>query len=329
MRIGIYLRLFTILPVLAQLAFSQSSLASRVLIVYDPADTDSKAVATHYQTVRGVPAANMCAITSEAASQIDYSDYVSLIRNPVRSCLNSVGPQNILYILLAYLQPLKFQTTTGLTYSVDSYLADIWDQYATRFFNPNPTAVHRYYAESQSQGNAFIPFQSLAAYRTTARAQLIYSVWRLDGATAAIAKAQVDNATAAMAAGGPPISQVLGSQTNACVNMKESISGIPDTGLFTIDWDLYRAAQMLTTATKFNVITDMLQTQFGTSPSPNCPNTGFYVGWYNYGDYNDAFSWDQGAIGWDIDSGALADTRSGSWWGAAPLPTALLLRRVR
>ena len=40
---------------------------------------------------------------------------------------------------------------------------------------------------------AFVPFQSLANYRATTRAQTIYSVWRLDGATAAIAEAQVDS----------------------------------------------------------------------------------------------------------------------------------------
>jgi uncharacterized protein (TIGR03790 family) len=206
-----------------------------------------------------------------------------------------------------------------LTFSIDSFLADIWDQYATQYFDPVPTAVHRYYAESQSQGNSFIPFQSLAVYRTTARAQLIYSVWRLDGPTVAVANAQVDGATAAMAAGGPPVSQVLGSPSNACVDMKESTSGIPDSGLYSIDWDLYRASQILTAANKFSVITDMLPTQFGTSPSPNCPNSGFYVGWYNYGSYNSAFSWDQGSIGWDIDSGALADTRNPPWWGAGAI----------
>ena len=316
-----YLRFLTLLPVVTFPAYTQTSLASRVLVLYNPMDANSAAVAAHYQTARAVPNANMCAVnvSSSASTNLAYSDYVSLIKTPVQACLNSVGSQNILYILLAYLRPLTLQTTTGLTFSVDSFLADIWDQYATQFFNPVPTAVHRYYAESQSQGNSFIPFQSLATYRTTARAQLIYSVWRLDGPTVAIANAQVDGATAAMAGGGPPISQVSGSRSNACVDMKESTSGIPDSGLASVDWDLFRASQILAAANQFSVITDMLPTQFGTSPSPICPNTGLYVGWYNYGSYNNAFSWDQGSIGWDIDSGALADTRNGPWWGAGAI----------
>ena len=305
----------------AQSAFSQASLASRVLIVYDPSSSDSVAVAAHYQAARGVPAANLCPITMPGGT-LTYSLYVSAVKTPVRACLNSVGPQSILYILLAYPQQQDIQAPSGQIYSLDSFLADIWDQYTTQFFEV-PPAVHRYYAESQSQGNAFVPFQSLANYRNMARAQLIYSVWRLDGASAAIANAQVDNATAAMAAGGPPISQVLGSPANACVDLTYGTVNTPvgdaDSGYATANWDLYRISQMLTTANNFNVITDFLSTNFGTAPSPNCPNTGLYVGWYNYGDYNNAFSWDQGAIGWDLDSGALVSTRSGPWWGTGAI----------
>ena len=315
MSVSIGLRLLAFLAMIAQVALSQTSLASRVLIVYSPTDSNSTAVAAHYQTSRGVPSANLCAISAPTAPNISYVDYLSLIRNPVRSCLNAAGPQNILYILLAYLRPLSVQANATQAYAVDSFLADIWDQYATQFFTI-PTATHRFYAESQSQGHAFVPFQSLAAYRTTARSQLIYSVWRLDGATPAIALAQVDNVTAAMAAGGLPISQVAGSLANACVDMTSSPVGVPDSGYTTANWDLYREAGFLTTANKFNVILDSLNTSFGVAPSPSCLNTGWYVGWYNYGTYNNGFSWDRGSIGWDLDSGALADTRSGPWWGA-------------
>jgi len=290
-------------------------LASRVLIVYSPTDPNSTAVASHYQTARGVPSSNLCPISAPSTYLVSYSDYVNLIRNPVRSCLTAAGSQNILYIVLAYLRPLSVQATATQSYAVDSFLSDIWDQYTTQFFNPSPTAVHRYYAESQSQGNAFVPFQSLAAYRLTSRAQLIYSVWRLDATTPAIAMAQVDSALAAAAAGGPPISQILGSPSNACVDLTYLPQGAPDSGYATANWDLYRAAGFLTAANNLNVIVDSQNTSFGISPSPNCANTGLYTGWYNYGGYIDAFSWDKGSIGWDLDSGALVDTRSGPWWG--------------
>lgn len=314
MPLKIHFRIFAILPLLAQLAFSQSSLASRVLIVYSPTDPNSTAVAAHYQSARGVPSSNLCAISAPTAYSVSYSDYVSLIRNPIRTCLNTLGPQNILYVVLAYLRPLVIAASTQ-NYSVDSFLSDIWDQYTTQFFTV-PVAVHRYYAESQSQGNAFIPFQSFSDYRAGSRAQLIYSVWRLDGATVAIAEAQVDNALAATAAGGLPISQVLGSPANACIDMTYLPQGDPDSVYTTANWDLYRAAGFLTAANNLKVVVDSLSTSFGVGSSPNCPNTGLYAGWYNYGAYNDAFSWDRGSIGWDLDSGALVDTRSGPWWGA-------------
>jgi len=316
MRLDIYIKVFAVLAVLARLAFSQSSLASRVLVVYNPTEPNSVAVAAHYQTARGVPNANLCAITESSANPLPYSVYLSAVRNPIRGCLNAAGPQQILYILLAYLQPLTLQGgPAGYEYSIDGFLSDIWDQYTTQIFNTVPTAVHRYYAESQSQGNAFVPFQKFADYRASARAQLIYSVWRLDGATPDIANAQVDNALAATAAGGPPISSVLGVPPNACVDMLGPALVRPDSGYATGDWDLYRAAGFLIAANNFNTLVDTLGTSFGVSPSPNCPNAGLYVGWYNYGTYNDAFTWDKGSIGWDLDSGALVSTRGGIWWG--------------
>jgi uncharacterized protein (TIGR03790 family) len=303
----------------AQHAFSQSSLASQVLIVYSPTDPNSTAVAAHYQAARGIPNANLCGITAPTGYSVDYTDYVNLIRNPIRNCLTALGPKNILYIVLAYLRPLALQATATLTYSVDSFLADIWDQYTTQFFNPVPPAVHRYYAESQSQGNSFVPFQSLAAYRTTSRAQLIYSVWRLDGATPAVADAQVDSVMAATAKGGPPVSAVTGSLANACVDMTYLPQGDPDSAYTTANWDLYRVAGFLTAANNFNVVVDSMETSFGVGSSPDCLNTGLYAGWYNYGSYNNAFSWDLGSIGWDLDSGALVDTRSGPWWGTGAI----------
>ena len=300
-------------------AFSQSSLASRVLLVYSPTDPDSTAVAAHYQAARGIPNANLCAVAAPTGNtDVAYNDYVTIFRNPVRACLNALGPQNILYIVLAYLRPLRINTT-NLNYSLDSFLSDIWDQYTTQFFTV-PTAVHRYYAESQSQGMAFVPFQSFANYRATARAQLIYGVWRLDAATPAVAEAQVDAVIAAEAAGGP-ISQVLGTPANACVDLTATPLLGPDDGYTTANWDLYRVSGFFTQANNYNVITDYQETSFGNGTSPLCPNTALYTGWYNYGAYNNAFTWDKGSIGWDLDSSGLWDPRVGATtsWGTGAI----------
>ena len=310
------------LLVFGQAAHAQSSLASRVLVVYAANDSDSSSLATYYQAKRAVPNSNICPVTlpNPAATVLSTSEYLNAVKTPVRNCLNAAGAGNILYIVLTYIRPFVVDPGSGLRfYALDSYLADIWDRYATRAFNPAPTGPHRYYADNQSQGESYIPFQSLADYRADARNALIYSVWRLDAATPALAKGLVDKALAAEAAGGP-ISQVPGSKANACIDLIGDVTGYPDSGLQTGNWDLLRAKQALTAANNFNMIFDTLGTTFGNAPSPNCPNTGLYAGWYNYGTYNNAFSWDPGAIGWDLNSGSLADPRGGGWWG----PNALL-----
>ncbi len=262
----------------------------------------------------------MCPLSlpSPDSSDLNASDYINSVKTPVQQCLNAVGPQTILYIVFAYVRPYVLDPGGMDGYALDSYMADIWDQYTTQDFNPIPTRNQPYYVDNQSQGNVYAPFQSLAQYRAVGTLPLIYSVWRLDGATPALAQGLIDNALAAEAAGGP-ISQVNGSLTNACIDMVVDPNGFPDDGLRFGDWDLYRASQFLSSTNAFNVIADTLNTTFGNAPSPSCPNSGLYAGWYNYGTYNDAFTWDAGSIGWDLDSGALFDPRGGEWWGSNAL----------
>jgi uncharacterized protein (TIGR03790 family) len=319
-------RLFALILFLAAISSpAQTSLASNVLVVYASNDPDSTAVGAYYADRRGIPNANLCPVTlpNPAATALNGPNYESFLRIPVQACLNNLGAGNILYIVLAYLRPYAVSPGTGLNYyALDSYLADIWDQYTTQIFDPYPTETQPYYADNQSQGNVFIPFQSLATYRALGSLPLIYSVWRLDGPTPASAMALVDNALAAEWAGGP-ISQVSGSPTNACIDMAADPTGNPDDGYRAADWDLFRAAQFLSATYSFQVVTDMSNEVFGTAPAPDCRNTALYTGWYNYGRYNDAFSWNPGSIGWDLDSGALIDPRSGVWWGSNALARGL------
>jgi uncharacterized protein (TIGR03790 family) len=302
-------------------AATTNPLASRVLIVYASNDANSSAVANYYQSRRAIPGANMCPIAWPLpnAPNVLASDWANTVQPAIQACLNSAGPQNILYIVLAYVRPYVLNSNTGLgSYALDSYIADIWNQYAAVAFDPVPTRTHPYYQDDQSQGNVFAPFQSFAQFRKLPTLPLFYSVWRLDGASVQLAEALVDNAIAAEAAGGP-VSQVAGSLGNACIDMATDPSNWPDTGYRSADWDLLRASQALSLTNNFSVITDTNSTTFGTPPSPNCPNTSLYAGWYNYGTYNNAFSWNAGSIGWDLDSGALADPRNGPFWGGLAL----------
>src|SRR5258706_16377593 len=95
-------------PIFIASANAQSSLASRVLIVYDPSDPSSNEVATYYKAQRGVPTANMCAVSLNGAMEdLTPAQYVSIFKTPVQGCLTTVGPSNILYIVLAWLRPYR------------------------------------------------------------------------------------------------------------------------------------------------------------------------------------------------------------------------------
>jgi uncharacterized protein (TIGR03790 family) len=305
--------------------YAQTPPASSVLVVYASNDPDSTWIGAYYADRRGIPPSHLCpvALPDIAATALNGPDYERFIKAPIQACLNNLGAGNILYIVLAYLRPYAVSPGSGLNYyALDSYLADIWDQYTTEIFDPYPTQTQPYYADNQSQGNVYLPFQSLAAYRALDSLPLIYSVWRLDGPTPNIAMALVDNALAAEAGGGP-ISQIPGTSANACIDMVADPTANPDDGYRAADWDLFRASQFLSATNRFHVVADTNSEVLGTPSVPDCRNTSLYSGWYNYGKYNDAFSWNPGSIGWDLDSGALVDPRSGVWWGSNALARGL------
>jgi uncharacterized protein (TIGR03790 family) len=284
------------------------SLNQRVLVVYNTNFADSLTVANHYMTQRGIPAANLCAISPPSSTEITMTDYVNTVRTPIQTCLTNAGRTNILYIIFSYLNPYRISVSNPpYIYSTDSFVSDIWDQYTTQLFNPAPTASHRYYAASQSQGNAFLPFVSLATYRTQPKATLLYSVWRLDAATLALAEGLVDKAMQAENAGGP-----------AGQGCFDSRSGDPnllsDAGYQSGDWTIHAAAQFMSQA-GIGVTEDTNFEEFGTAPAPlTCPNAAFYSGWYSFDNYNDAFAWNPGAIGFHLDSASAVDPRGGLSW---------------
>lgn len=294
-------------------------LAAKTMVVYVSNSPDSVAVKDYYTAARSIT--NTCAITLPDISVTTFAqaDYVTYIRNPIRTCLNGVsgGAGNILYIVLAYVRPYIVQGPS-YHYAIDSYLADIWDQFTTQNPYPIPGATHRYYAANQSQGNFYLPFQSLEAYRSTPRSSLIYSVWRLDGATKAIATGLVDKATSAM-------NSLTGA---ACIDrgfIYGASTAVPDAIYGQGEWDLRRAGEFLAQA-GFAVTDDQELTEVGTSPAPaKCPADGsplgFFAGWYSYNNYNgpNVFNFAPGAIGIHMDSAAALDPRSGPNWVANAL----------
>lgn len=289
-----------------------NSLGRRVLIVYAGNSADSVAVARYYAKARHVPSANLCAIQLRdvSAALLTEEDYERTVKEPVEDCLEAIGPDKILYIVLAYVRPFKIDPGGLHDYALDSYLADIWDFYSSRPFDPAPHGVQPYYANHRAKEDVFIHFVSLQQFRDGPDAAMIYSVWRLDGPTPEIARSLVDKAIKAEAAHGPA--------GQACIDEQVDPTGSPDQGYRAGDWDLRSAAQQLASA-GFKVLEDTHPSEFGTPPSASCPGAAFYAGWYKYGHYNDAFTWNDGAIGFHLDSGSMLDARAGESWSVNAL----------
>lgn len=303
------MRQLLILGVIASGTLAAQPLPERVLVVHNSRVPDSLAVANSYITKRAIPAANLCAISPSSPVIIPQAEYETAVRDVVRGCLNTVGKAKILYIVFSYQTPFKI-IASSRQFSVDSAIADVWDEHWTSW-GTYPGDPHPYYAFVQSQGNYYDQFVSLAAYRASPGAKNIYSVWRLDGPTLAIAHGLVDKAMAAEASG---------LSGTACLDRRwGNIATQPDSGSNAGDWDLSRAAGFAAQA-GFSVVEDQNFAEFGTAPAPlRCDGAAFYAGWYSYNNYNDAFTWNTGAIGFHLDSASALDVRSGTNWVANAL----------
>jgi len=285
---------------------AQNPIAQRVLVIYDSAVPDSVTLANHYLGSRGIPNNNLCAISPpETAWPLSWSTFVSAVQTPIQNCLNTVGQNQILYIVFSYIRPFVVIAQNGKHYAMDQYIADIWNQYSTTDAFPYPDQAQPYFAVNQAQGNSYQPFLSLADYRAQPGSLQIYSVWRLDGATVALAQGLVDQAIAA---------EQNGLKGQACLDRQSGpIASQFDTGGG--EWALHMAALFAAQA-GFAVTEDSNPQEFGTPPAPDCPNAALYSGWYNLGHYNNAFTWNTGAIGFHLDSLSAADPRTGSDWSA-------------
>jgi uncharacterized protein (TIGR03790 family) len=278
-------------------AAEKTDLAARVLVVHNAHSRASKQVADYYAKQRGIPAANRCALKDAVLQNkavikaIPLAAYAEAIRKPIRKCLERVGRENILYIVFTYDTPFAFHSTPAKWgRALDQYVADIWDE------EPLPTRVlNPYYAHVRSEKDIYLPFVPLAAYRSEPKTKLIYSVWRLDAATP----------------------EKNGASGQVCIDRRfGAIKSVKDEGYGTGDWQLYRAAELARSA-GLRVTEDENSAEFGTAPAPaRCEHAFWYAGWYSLGHYNDAFSWNPGAIGVHLDSASATSPRDGPSWAA-------------
>jgi hypothetical protein len=171
--------------------------------------------------------------------------------------------------------------------------------------------IQPYFGAAESEGDFYQPYISLADYRRQPNARAIYSVWRLDAPNAVLAKGLVDKALYAEAKG---LSGIGCFDRN-----KGDLSAVTDSGYGAGDWDIHRAAEF-TRRAGFTVIEDSHGEEFGTAPAPlRCDHAALYAGWYALEHYNDAFSWNPGAIGLHLDSASAVNPRRGPNWAANAL----------
>ena len=290
---------------------ANDDLASRVLVVWNASFPESKRVAEYYMKKRGIPRDNRCEIHT-GTQKLDtriliWDQYDATIANPVKKCLNRLGKDRILYIVLSFEVPFGLaKAPENHGRAIDSYLADIWAeaQGSTQSLNPyfDPATPH--------VGN-YSQFVSFADYRSRPGAKHIYSVWRLDAPDEAAARGLVDKAMDA---------EKTGLSGQACFDRRfGDISRVKTFGYGEGDWDLYRAAEQLKQA-GVSVTEDDNDAEFGHAPAPaRCDDAIFYSGWYSLNHYNDAFTWKPGAIGFHLDSQSAEDTRRGPGWSGSAL----------
>ena len=283
------------------LSVAQQDLASRVLVV-----TGSKGLANYYMKKRGIPQANRCQVHAGGDS-LFFDEYERKIAEPIRKCLETLGKDRILYIVLTEGVPYRMmKAPENYGRAVDSYIADIWGE-----ASGSPRAMNPYFDPAIPRAGNYEPFISLAEYRERPGAKHVYSVWRLDAPSGSLEHDLIDKAMEA---------EKTGLSGQACFDRRMGdISKVKAPVYGQGEWDLYRAAQQLKQA-GVSVLEDDNDAEFGHPPAPaRCDDAIFYAGWYSLNHYNDAFSWKPGAIGFHLDSQSAMDTHTGPNWSAGAL----------
>ena len=274
-----------------------------VLVVYNSADANSTNVANYYVSKRGIPAANLCPITPPSTVLLSWADFNTYVKTPIRHCINFNALGEIFYIVFTYNTPYKVTAPNLLVYSLDSFIADLWDWVTPPNTFGVPSMPQPYYADSQSQGNVYVPFLALE----NLFGKIIYSVWRLDAATPALAQGLVDKAM---------LAESIGLTGQVCIDEQIAVTTYDNGTTGSPDWDLRQAATLARLA-GFSVLQDFNAAEFGTSPAPlRCDNAALYGGLYTLNHYNNAFTWNPGAIGFHLESASAYDPRGGTNWSA-------------
>lgn len=180
--------------------------ANRVLVVINQNSPDSTAVGSYYVKKRGIPRENVVFVKVGEASNILVADYTKGIESPVKANL-AKNKNKIDFIVLTKGVPYRLDDDGG--YSVDGFLATM-DMAVTPIRKNLPSLKDKELQSELQRGlnpyfNKREPF-SHAKYK-------MFLVTRLEGYSAADAKALVDRSLAAKREKGPFFFDMAGNRT--------------------------------------------------------------------------------------------------------------------
>jgi uncharacterized protein (TIGR03790 family) len=176
--------------VLASVAV-EAQTPSQVLVVVNKRSPASKEIGDYYIRKRGVPAANLCVIDTEAKETTTRPAYSKEIEAPVSRFLRAHGLQeSILYIVLTTGVPLRVWTTNGKSDTLASDEASVDSELSLLYARTHGAAV-------PIDGPFPNPFFMKRDTPFRHPVFPIYLVTRLDGYTMADMKAVVDRSLAA------------------------------------------------------------------------------------------------------------------------------------
>lgn len=288
-------------------------LAARTLVLYNPAIEGSEEVARYYAAFREIDDAALCGVEAADYTTLAGADWEAYV-GAVTACADAVGP-HVQYVVPVY----------GVPYKVDSRIEDIGGSgsiatvsldallfygeggvaYTSAQYNP----VYRDGDSTTYTWDPYKPFGQLRKRFDEAR----WIVARIDGADAQAAMDLVDRTAAAeaLAAKGALAGIVYVDGEYGDVEPDPAADfGSYEWG----EWNMWGTREVFEQLGTYDVVWDGNAEEFGTDPAPlTCPDALYYAGWYEYYNYNDAFTWNTGAIGGHLDSCSACDLRSGTW----------------
>jgi uncharacterized protein (TIGR03790 family) len=291
----------------------------RTIVLYNTEVVGSEDVAVYYATFRGIPDQNLCAMTYADSTTVAGSDYPALLQT-VMDCIATAGDQ-VHVIVPVWGVPYKVSDRVH-DFGADGHPFTTICLDALLFFGNASLDVHEaglnpIYQNGDSLNDTYDDWRPFGEFR-----ELIgydyYLVTRIDGADADAARDLVDRTVAAetLAQSGSLAGTVYVDGNRGLPHPATDSFGTYESG----EWNMVGVENVFTALGTYPVVADYNGEEFGTAPAPlTCPDALYYAGWYSFGNYNDVFTWNPGAIGGHLDSCSACDIRGDVDWSARAL----------